>query len=191
MSSMSVPSLSSGQLPLLEGRPLSDAGSCNGQSHDDGRQQLQTLHRYNLGVKDNGVDKPVDHGADHHRQHALGNGPAAQNRFTDDEAGQADDHDAGAGVDVHRLLILAHHGPGEGRQGVGYAQSYRDGECRVQGRGPHHVGIIACGPDGKAHACFQKCQQQYARQNGDRSRQHPVRCRPALPPAAKRPGYES
>ena len=104
--------------------------------------------------------------------------------LADDETRKPDDHDAGAGVDVHRLLILAHHGPGKGCQGVGYAQSYRDGERRVQGRGPHHVGIVTCGPNGKAHACFQKCQQQYACQNGDRSRQQqlvPIAADAAVP----------
>ena len=57
--------------------------------------------------------------------------------------GKADDDDAGTGVDVHGLLILAHYRAGKAGHGIGKAEADGDGERRIQRRRAHHVGIIA------------------------------------------------
>ena len=130
-------------LAALERRPPLDARRGDGQRHDDRREQLQALHRHDLRVEYDRVDEAVDQRADERGEHATRHAAAAEHRFTDDEAGKADDDDAGAGVDVHGLLILAHHRAGKAGHGIGKAEADGDGERRIQRRRAHHVGIIA------------------------------------------------
>ena len=55
---------------------------------------------------------------------------------------------------------------GQGSQGIGDAQPYRDGESRVDGGGAHHIQIIPGGPYGQAQPGLQKEYQKDACQNG-------------------------
>ena len=170
--------ISGGHFALLECRPLLDARRGNGQRHNDGRQELQALDGHDLRVEYDGVDEAVNDRAENRGDDALFDASAPEQRLADDEAGEADDDDARAGVDVHSLLILADDRAGERREHVGKAQADRDRERRIQGRGAHHVGVIARGADGKTHARAEKQHQQKTGQKRDK------RCEQQLVPLA-------
>ena len=149
-----------------ERRAGPDGGGGDGQRHDDGGNQLETLRR-DVGAQGQRDDEAVDDTACHSRRGLGPHAATAKQRLANDEGRQADDHHAGAQVDVGRFLVLGQYGAGKGRHGVGNAQANRDGERRVDGGGTHHVGVIAGGADGKAHPGAQEQDQQQADDHGD------------------------
>ena len=61
------------------------------------------------GLRDHGIKEAVQNAPGHSCRHISSHGAAAQYSLSDDEAGQANDHDPGSAVDIRRFLVLAHH----------------------------------------------------------------------------------
>ena len=162
--------LSPGQgaaLSGLESPPLPDGGGRDGQGHHQGGHQLEAVHWHHLGVKHQSVNETVEDAARHYRNGSPEHGAPAHDGLTDNQAGQADDHDSGAAVDVSCLLGLAHYCAGQAGEGVGHAQADGDGEIGVDGGGAHHVPVVAGGADAEAQPGAQEGHQQHTRQHGD------------------------
>ena len=120
-----------------------------------------------FGVKHQSVNETVEDAARHYRNGSPEHGAPAHDGLTDNQAGQADDHDSGAAVDVSCLLGLAHYCAGQAGEGVGHAQADGDGEIGVDGGGAHHVPVVAGGADAEAQPGAQEGHQQHTRQHGD------------------------
>ena len=146
-----------------------NGGGGDGQAHNDGGKQLHALGGH-VDAQGQGDDEAIEHAAADGR-HRLDPQPApGEDGFADDEGGQADDHHAGAQVDIGGALVLCQYRPGQRGHGVGHAQPHRDGKGGGDGAGPDHVRVIAGGADGKAQPGAQEEDEQHTDHQGDEGR---------------------
>ena len=137
------------------GNPALKVGTRDGDYDDRGGDQLQHGGRHVEPQRDC-IHQTEDEGAQHHTDGALRNAPTAHEGATDQETGKGNRHHASADVDVHGLLGLGQKATGKGGEGVRHTEADGGGEGRVDGRGAHHVGVVARGADGETETRAQK-----------------------------------
>ncbi len=144
-----------------------DGGHAERQRHDYGGDQLERIRGEDADFQRDGDDQPVDDSAQHGGEKAEGQRAAAKEHFADDDAGQAYDHDADAGIDIRIALVLRQHRAGKRHTAVGKGQRQHFNSIHIDGGGAYHRFIIAGGADAQAQMRFEKPEQQPHRQRYD------------------------
>ncbi len=143
----------------LESGPAPDSRGGNGRAHNNGGDQLHVVGR-DIEAQGSGVDAAVDDAARHDTQHPPDHGALADKCLADDQRGQSQHYHAGAAVYIGKSAVLGHHGSGQAGHGISHTKAHCNGKGGIDGGGPHHIRVVAGGPDGQPQPGTQKQHQQ-------------------------------